>query len=249
MAFQPIISISFCYRFFVTREAPARLESMASDIQSYLEARFKDDQDIKIKELTHCTVLFYYDKQQLDKNVEQMAKHRDNRYRADGTLVLNKNSQEARTPTCILTVGDSRSLDFGLFTGTKKLEGSTEISFDLDHKTLFVLHPHDEVPRVRRLFGKNCKPSFYKHGVKFGKGKKLSIAFVFRSVTDLVEVDNYGYLMHPENSTFNETHMSKMKEYLNGEKKKENEGLLKGLFRRIKKQYFRDGRNEYEQSC
>lgn len=233
------------FRFFVTREAPAGLESMASDLQSHLEAYFKDDQDIEIKKLTHCTVLLYYDKQQLNKNVEQLRKHRDNRYRPDGTLVPNNNSQEAHTPTCVLTVGDSRSLDFGLFIGTKKVQGATEISFDLHHKTLFVLHPGDEVPRVRFSFGKKCKPSFYKHGVKFGKGKKLSIAFLFRSVTDLVEVDDFGYLRHPNRRTFKEEYMNRMKEYLKGREKKKNEGLLKTLFRRrVKKRYFSDGQNE-----
>lgn len=120
-----------------------------------------------------------------------LGEHRDTYYSPLGNYSYALNSQAKETPTCILTIGDSRVLQLRLIKYVRgksgilnKMEAVKRIykRFILKHGSLFVLHPEDEKPIIRLLFGQEAVKSFYKHGVSVTKVSKnsASIALAFR---------------------------------------------------------------------
>ena len=106
-----------------------------------------------MSELIHMVFIAYYDKKGDGKDVKQLQDHRDQRYTQNDYYMHSSNSQERHTVTCILSIGDTRQLNFQLSndnnTGNK--EGSIAIDedlathpFELKHGSLFVIHPKDE---------------------------------------------------------------------------------------------------------
>ena len=105
-----------------------------------------------------------------------------------------RNSQKENTPTCVLTIGDSRKLymrahrinDDGHNVVVEECnpeESKHVASVELKHGDLFVLLPADEVPKRRPLVDASYK-TFFKHGgVDFGGDDKFSVGLAFRVST------------------------------------------------------------------
>ena len=143
--------------------------------------------------LNHCTVLFYFHKKKGASN-KMLAFHTDNVYSVNGKFLHGKNSQKENTPTCVVTIGGSRFLQFerqvtsvNPKTGRRKWMRSFVKSIELHDNSLFVLDPSDECPEkflLNTLFR-------WRHGVpSFRKKQRVSVALVFRSVTDVTLLDS-----------------------------------------------------------
>ncbi len=93
-------------------------------------------------------------------------------------------------------IGDTRHLDFHLYKQDRKKKMS-EIEeeegrhfFDLEHGTLFLLHPKDEQPFDRAWCPQNGL-TFFKHssqGVGKGKGGNISLGIAMRVICHYNEV-------------------------------------------------------------
>jgi hypothetical protein len=142
--------------------------------------------------LNHCTVLFYFHKKG-GASDKMLAFHTDNVYTRDGKFLHTQNSQRQDTPTCVVTIGCSRCLQFerqissvNPKTGRKKWKRCFVKSITLDDNSLFVLDPSDECPE--RFLGHILFR--WRHGVPSFRNKHgLSMALVFRSVTDVKGLD------------------------------------------------------------
>ena len=141
--------------------------------------------------------LAYYDKTGLGKSVEQLRFHRDQRWSRQGKFMTNDNSQKKDTATCVLTLGDTRTLHMQCFKDnfTRDGTGSIKINkpfaselFSLTHGSLFYLDPRDEESRVRSHFDRKCL-TYFKHGrVHFGDGGP-SLGLALRPVVHTCLVD------------------------------------------------------------
>jgi hypothetical protein len=119
-----------------------------------------------------------------------ISEHRDQTFKKDGSFDQSQNSQIQDTITAILCFGDPRQLDFSLHRQTKRhiQKVCNSKSFKLSHGTLFVLHPQDEVPLVRK-FNKKEELSFFKHSSNGVMKGGMSLGIVFRSTRNLCEVN------------------------------------------------------------
>jgi hypothetical protein len=111
--------------------------------------------------------------------------HCDSEYTAKGEFVGN-NSQKQNTPVVVLTLGDQRTLymkkRFASSDGVWRNNASEKNAhpFVLTDKSIFILHPDDEVPQSRGH--RDGSLSQFQHGgVKVTQG--LSVAIIFRTVT------------------------------------------------------------------
>ena len=125
--------------------------------------------------------------------------HRDVTYTKDGKYDAMKNSQAEKTITAILVAGDARQLDFHLYKqGAKIIKVIKEEGrhfFELEHGTLFLLHPGDERPFVRAWCPEHG-PTFFKHSSKgLGKGNGMSLGIAMRFVCQINEVTDSGSLI------------------------------------------------------
>ena len=156
-----------------------------------------------------------------------ISEHRDQTFKKDGSFDQSQNSQIQDTITAILCFGDPRQLDFSLHRQTKghiqKVCNSK--SFKLSHGTLFVLHPQDEVPLVRK-FNKKEELSFFKHSSNGVMKGGMSLGIVFRSTRNLCEVNKkMGCVFFScENESERIKNADKvLLEYTSGKKKVEDE--------------------------
>lgn len=168
------------------------MKAICDEICKFVRSQFHDI--IDVQQFNHVTILIYSGENEVCK----LNFHRDQVYNRHGEFLAAKNSQKEGTPTCVLTFGDTRILQFKLFhyqeqtNGNyrmKPYDGIDNIDIQLNHGSLFVLHPKDEIPLLRSVCpGK----SFFKHGnVKFGGNGKMSIAFICRSCTHTAKVNNF----------------------------------------------------------
>ena len=109
-----------------------------------------------------------------------------------------QNSQRKQSLTCILAVGNSRSLLFQPMRWITKeetgkgfiklnVEDASE-EFKLSNGSLFFLHPDDEQDQLRLEFDKECL-TFFQHGHKGVKSDVgMSFGLVFRSCSHVKEV-------------------------------------------------------------
>lgn len=148
--------------------------------------------EVNIEMPNHITVLSYFSKRVRQQSPEQqLSFHTDNIYGKDGRFDERKNSQGANTVTAILTLGDSREICFReYFSDSRDNQVGTndmDIKILLSHKSLFILHPSNEMPMNR---SSNTTKTFFKHGVpKFGGDSMLSCALIFRYTTRTVELN------------------------------------------------------------
>ena len=109
---------------------------------------FNEDESVNLRvHLNELEVISYFDK-------KHIRFHRDQRYNSKGEFMERQNSQRKQSLTCILAVGDSRSLLFQLMRRRTKEEtgkGFIKLNvedaskeFKLSNGSLFFLHPDDE---------------------------------------------------------------------------------------------------------
>lgn len=176
-----------------TREMTAEMKQVAEWVYHTLLLLHATNPSVTsgmdIEPFNHCTVLFYFQKQQ-QPQPKQLGYHCDNLYSNDGTFQANRNSQKENTPTCTLTLEGDRDLFFLLL----KLQNDhsqdtcrpiwkrTKVDkITLSENMLFILHPADEIPHTEQNSSALYK---WKHGVpKYMSEKSLSVALVFRTVT------------------------------------------------------------------
>ena len=142
----------------------------------------------------HCTVLLYYHKSQNSPN-QMLGFHTDMVYsKINGKYCPTKNSQTEGTPTCIVTIGGSRKVCFqkqrymyNKESKSMKWHSQKKLtSIKLNHNSMFVLHPEDEIP-----FEMNGVKERWRHGVPhYDRKDELSMALIFRSVKNTSTTDS-----------------------------------------------------------
>ena len=153
---------------------------------------FDEDESVNLQvHLNELEVISYFDK-------KHIRFHRDQRYNSKGEFMERQNSQPKQSLTCILAVGDSRSLLFQLMrrrTKEEKGKGFIKLNvedaskeFKLSNGSLFFLHPDDEQDQLRLEFDKECL-TFFQHGCKGVKSDVgMLFGLVFRSCCHVKEV-------------------------------------------------------------
>jgi hypothetical protein len=174
----------------VARDFPEELKKISSCVHEFVSSVYEKEEGVVIKPFNTAVVLLYYDRKDEDRDYVQIHYHRDQRFNCNGEFILSQNCQLEHSFTCVLSIGDTRSLNFQLHRNTpmKDLKEVRHTSFQLSHGSLFVLHPSDEKPRMRDCLYSECN-SFFKHGdVRFGSNKKLSMGIAFRTSIHSFEV-------------------------------------------------------------
>ena len=153
------------------------LKNMVStyEVTGY-ENTFKQD-------FNHCTVLVY--KSDGDNKANStLSFHCDSTYDVKGNFKTTGNTQLEKSPVLVMTLGDSRELNFRLrvVLGNKwKITNINLPSITLPHNSLFILHYRDEVPTERE--DSRCLSQITHGGIKVQGEKTLSLALCFRAVT------------------------------------------------------------------
>ena len=177
----------------VTRDMTEEMIFLAKEIQNKLKHVSTVAESFGNVSFNHCTVLLYYHKNEESPN-NLLGFHTDIVYsRTTGEYIPSKNSQTEDTPTCIVTIGGSRNLCFQkqteIYNSEKKTLKWSEQKrslINLEHNSLFVLHPYDEKP----LMVKGEKRR-WRHGIpEFDNKDNLSMALVFRSVKNRTSTTN-----------------------------------------------------------
>jgi len=163
------------------------MRTIAKVIGEFIEKHFQHDKTTVLNPFNNCVLITY---------LPDMAfpEHRDVTYAKNGKYDESKNSQTEKTFSAILVIGDARRLDFHLYKqGVKNIGRVAEEEgrhyFELEHGTLFMLHPEDERPFVRAWCPQHGS-TFFKHSSKgLGKGNGgLSLGIVMRFVCQYREV-------------------------------------------------------------
>lgn len=117
----------------------------------------------------------------------------------DGKYIHASNSQVESTVVCVLVIGDSRQLMMALHNFAGKKVGHIQ-KIELNHGSIFFLHPNDEMDVMRVISGRNVR-SHYRHrsmGVS-GTSGEFSIGFVFRACKTLHRVNrNSGMFIYDD---------------------------------------------------
>jgi hypothetical protein len=126
-----------------------------------------------------------------------VGKHNDCAHDKNGKFCHKQNSQAENSPVAILTIGDTRPLEFyrrfvrgGIWVDEKE----PCARFDMSHFSVLIVDPDDEKPKKRNnKDGKIQNKLNFVHGVPPPKSKErnadfLSCAFVFRIVTAIAPV-------------------------------------------------------------
>ena len=174
--------------FEITREMPSSMKVLSKIIHKYILLIQSDTSLVPVhmdtEPFNHCTVLFYYHKNSRSTN-KMLGFHTDNVYSKNGRFLEKANSQRRNTPTCVLTLGDSRVLHFqkqfrkyNVVTKKRKWVSVFTKHVKLTDNSISVLHPSDE------FYSINESMHFrWRHGVlNQSQRNSLSIAFVFRNV-------------------------------------------------------------------
>ena len=161
-------------------------------------------------DFNHVTVLYYM----MDsKNPTIKLKPHCDIERTAGDVFKQNNSQEEGTPTVVLTLNDSKTVEFyKRYTSDKVIfESINPISqMKLNHKELFVLQPKDEHVLHRRCkkgndrdnFTEECCASQFKHGVECKLGdfdnkrkSRLVISVCFRQSRITKKYSNKDHIL------------------------------------------------------
>ena len=217
------------------------MRTIAKVIGEFIEKHFQHDKTTVPNPFNNCVLITY---------LPGMAfpEHRDVTYAKNDKYDDLKNSQGEKTFSAIFVIGDARRLDFHLYKqGVKKIGRVTEERgrhyFELEHGTLFLLHPEDERPFVRAWCPQHGS-TFFKHSSKgLGKGNGgLSLGIVMRFVCQFKEVvtDSGSLILgdefSPEKNRDSET---MLQNYLAmEEEKKANEQELKKMWKKCLADHF-----------
>ena len=153
------------------------IENTCSKTRQYLQFPFN-----------HCTVLVYSGDNNNGRCNSSLAFHSDCTFDHNGNYVSARNSQRENTCVAVLTLGDSRRLHFRkrvLVDGKMKrkrwaLTDDKPVTFNLTENSVFLLHPEDEIPTVRR--GDKVLSQYLHGDVNITNSNDLSVAFAFRVV-------------------------------------------------------------------
>ena len=219
------------------------MSQVGTAIEQFLSANVSD---ITLKKLTHMVALAYYDKMNLETNQKQLSWHCDQRYCKHGSFMHSQNSQIENTATCILTVGETRVLQFRCVRDSSSgpvpinSVGSTH-SFHLSHGSLFVMHPADERKEWRFELD-DGDLTYFQHGnVIFGKDG-LSIGLVFRVTSRTIKVWKETGMLALSDTQLNadmfKDHINKLNRYMNSSEKRENDDKLEELARKVIEKHF-----------
>lgn len=122
-------------------------------------------------QFNHVSVHFY-------RRGADMENHEDRRRN-------RRNSMKEGSAVAVFTVGDQRNLTMSRKypeNGKMTTEAHPCMLVEQKEGSLFVLHPHDEDPKIRRNeWGQRKKDAIFVHGITTGREKDyFSIAFIFR---------------------------------------------------------------------
>ena len=151
-------------------------------------------------EFNHCTKLLYYTGEML-KISASLGFHCDITYNHKGIYVKSKNGQMDNTPTVIIVLGDTRTLNWQrqfLITttrGTKKwvTDHTWKAFVHMKNLSILIVSTVDEVPTFDANIGLYVR---YRHGGVRVVGSKLSIGFVFRVVRTWAVYDEFDKLLN-----------------------------------------------------
>ena len=237
----------------MTRKFGKDLQCIDAAIVKDAKPRFVKDSHVIIGPNRTGTLLGMWDGKWQGKDTEQVGMHRDNPTNIAGEFLAN-NSQAENTPTCVLTLGDTRHLEFRLhknnFTGdgTGTIEIQKEFArtvVPLSHGSLFYLHPDDEKALLRDYFDE-VQLSFWKHGKVFFGKDGLSIGIAFRQTTSVQECNKEtGQVLELSDADrlkmkrkAGKRMVSALEKYLaDTAGKAEDERRVRELYRRIKRVY------------
>jgi hypothetical protein len=176
-----------------TRKVSEHMNQMMNFLSQKVKELPEYDGMCKDLSLNHCTVLYYICdvatcKTDIDitKSKSNLNWHCDVKHNASSGVKAH-GGQCADSPTVVVTLCDSRKLDFGKRWHDRKFKTVELIDTSiLNHKDVFVLHSKDEEIDVR---SGDKKQSQFQHRVIANKpstvGKPyLSIALVFRQVSN-----------------------------------------------------------------
>ena len=150
----------------------------------------------------HCTALLYYSHPLLKKEAV-MPFHCDVTYNHKGDYVDSKNEQIENTPTVIISLGDSRYLNFqcqmcmmnkktGRLNWVVVKKNSLIQRIELKDKSIFVLNTIDERPAIDPASGCFIR---YQHGNVVVRDSKISCAWVLRVVKNIERYNQNNQLI------------------------------------------------------
>jgi hypothetical protein len=180
------LTFMVCLSHLVFRKFPDSLNSIAHSIEMFLRQNLVNN-GIKILPFTTAVVVTYIGEMMIHP-------HCDHRYSPEGEFLDSMNSQERDTATVILVIGDRRCLEFELYhqiLKQQKVEPKVGGHFDLEHGSLFILHPSDEKPSVCESL-EEYGHTFFKHNCNGVKRMEdgMSIGIAFCSTKHLAEVQS-----------------------------------------------------------
>ena len=188
-------SLSIDPRRYTTKAMSVEMFQFGLCLKQYVKRQFQKQQRSSLIfdcELNHCTVLIY--NTHSDNINCKLSYHCDCEYDHNGNF-KDRNTQGENTPVIVFSMGDSRKINFRKRTiiqgkNYHNLWENVETPIhevDLHDNSIFVLHPDDEKPIIRKV-SENL--SQFQHGNVKVKMGKLSIGLVYRNVTHSRNYDN-----------------------------------------------------------
>lgn len=186
------VSVGTHPSYIVTREMTPDMSKVADHLYEVVK-KYNHYHGMAVTPFNHCTVLFYFQKNpNSSKSNKILGFHTDNVFSSSGKFISKKNTQKENSPTCILTLGASRELHLQqqYLSQTKNKRWKWFEKFrrilTLSDKTLFVLHPNDECPK---MIGNHRMR--WRHGIPvFKESDAVSIALVFRTVVSFTDLED-----------------------------------------------------------
>ena len=183
----PMNSVTKPFGYYL-KNITKEVNSMLIERRTELELEWMDFDTV----FNHCTALLYYADPSLKKEAV-MPFHCDVTYNHNGDYVDSKNEQVENTPTVIISLGDSRYLNFQCqmcMKNKKKKrlnwvvvkEKSLIQRIQLTDKSIFVLNTIDERPALDPSTGCFIR---YQHGNVVVKNSNMSCAWVLRVVKNI----------------------------------------------------------------
>jgi len=193
---------------FVTRAMNKMMLDMADHIYRMLNSNKSlfNVQDLNMSNgFNHCTILLYYAGKGL-KQHSSLGYHTDCVYSVNsGKFKEKANSQAKNTPAVIYSIGSSRMLHYKSRKIIKNERGRNiwvpkdddKMTFEIGTDTLSIINPLDEDP----LSEKNKSDmTQYLHGGINVSGEKLSVAMVYRIVSQTYMYNLSDDTLHHENT-------------------------------------------------
>ena len=177
------------------------MQTLATEIEKFLAVEYETS-SMCLQKLVTMTAISYYSKAKWAKSdmnrYPQTSMHRDQQYTKSGEFMTESNSQVKDTPVAILSLGDTRKLEFQLrYTSAngevKPVEPEVRKTFDMTHGSLLVIDADDEKDLIRSKY-MNTHLSYFMHGnVIYNKENGLSMGLVFRATNSIVQCNPVGH--------------------------------------------------------